>query len=340
MPAKIKDETGNRYGRLLVLERLPHKKGKERIRWRCRCDCGKKTIVIGELLRNGKTKSCGCLHRETVHRGPKKDETGNRYGRLLVLKEAPTPTGDRTTHWWCRCDCGQQKKIRGVLLRNGSTKSCGCLHKELLSRARKKEEQGHRYGKWLVLKEAPKDTEGRIRWLCRCDCGTEKAVHGDRLRRGRYTSCGCGREETKRNMMTDERGNRYGRWLVIDEAPRGPDGRIRWLCRCDCGTEKAMNVSDLRQGKSKSCGCARKRINTGWHQPKNAREKISRTHTIDETGHKYGHLRVVKKSRRRINGQVCWRCLCKCGKYVTVSGDALRNGRATSCGCREKKGIK
>jgi hypothetical protein len=78
-------------------------------------------------------------------------------------------------------------------------------------------------------------------------------------------------------------------------------------------------------------------MNTGWHQQKSAREKISRTHTIDEMGKKYGHLLVVKKSPRRINGLVCWRCLCDCGKYVTATGDALRNGRATSCGCRKKK---
>lgn len=52
--------TGKRFGKLLVLERA-ESSNSGRTRWRCKCDCGSETIVDGFLLRNGKTKSCGCL---------------------------------------------------------------------------------------------------------------------------------------------------------------------------------------------------------------------------------------------------------------------------------------
>lgn len=65
MPNSLfKDETGNVYGRLTVLRvgvynRLGYK-------WICLCECGKETEVQGTFLRNGNTRSCGCLAVETA----------------------------------------------------------------------------------------------------------------------------------------------------------------------------------------------------------------------------------------------------------------------------------
>ena len=55
-----KDETGNVYGRLTVVEFAGVHDG---IRWSCHCECGNTTIVSGRSLRNGRTKSCGCKHK-------------------------------------------------------------------------------------------------------------------------------------------------------------------------------------------------------------------------------------------------------------------------------------
>lgn len=58
--SKLIDITGKRYGMLTVLEReKDYKEGKTY--WRCKCDCGNIAIVWGGNLRNGQTKSCGCL---------------------------------------------------------------------------------------------------------------------------------------------------------------------------------------------------------------------------------------------------------------------------------------
>lgn len=60
--SKVKDEVGNRYGRLLVVERSPNK-GKKAC-WRCKCICGNMITASGDDLRRGDTRSCGCLRRE------------------------------------------------------------------------------------------------------------------------------------------------------------------------------------------------------------------------------------------------------------------------------------
>ena len=62
----------------------------------------------------------------------------------------------------------------------------------------------------------------------------------------------------------DETSKRYGRWLVIKEAASqvSPSGNTKamWLCKCDCGTERAVAGADLRKGKSVSCGCYSKEL--------------------------------------------------------------------------------
>ena len=54
-----KDETGNVYGRLTVLE-FSHIEKNSKAYWRCKCECGNETVICGYSLRRGYTKSCGC----------------------------------------------------------------------------------------------------------------------------------------------------------------------------------------------------------------------------------------------------------------------------------------
>jgi len=56
------------------------------------------------------------------------DVTGDRYGRLVALRRGPNK-GRRTT-WACLCDCGNEHNVDLDSLRQGLTKSCGCLHSE------------------------------------------------------------------------------------------------------------------------------------------------------------------------------------------------------------------
>jgi hypothetical protein len=61
----IRQIKGDRYGRLLVLDRVSEDVSGH-IRWSCVCDCGTKRIVRADALVSGITKSCGCLQREVV----------------------------------------------------------------------------------------------------------------------------------------------------------------------------------------------------------------------------------------------------------------------------------
>ena len=59
----MKNETGNTYGRLTVI-RYDHTNKTKGAFWLCVCECGCTTVVSGNRLRSGKTRSCGCLKRE------------------------------------------------------------------------------------------------------------------------------------------------------------------------------------------------------------------------------------------------------------------------------------
>jgi hypothetical protein len=61
----VLDMTGQKFGRLLVVARCDNSpEGKAR--WICHCDCGEKTKTSGGNLRNGHSKSCGCLKKQTT----------------------------------------------------------------------------------------------------------------------------------------------------------------------------------------------------------------------------------------------------------------------------------
>ena len=62
--SKYIDLTGQRFGRLTVLRY--YKTERKKVYWLCRCDCGNELAVYGGTLRNGRTKSCGCLARDRM----------------------------------------------------------------------------------------------------------------------------------------------------------------------------------------------------------------------------------------------------------------------------------
>ena len=60
------------------------------------------------------------------------DMIGNRYGRWVVIAEAPRPhhIRNRNAFWLCECDCGIQRVVSGFTLRSDQSRSCGCLNAE------------------------------------------------------------------------------------------------------------------------------------------------------------------------------------------------------------------
>lgn len=76
---------------------------------------------------------------------------------------------------------------------------------------------GKRYGRLVVIERA-KNKGSKTAWLCKCDCGNEKIVSGDKLKTGNTKSCGClNKELTIRRSSTHKMTNTrlYRLWLGI-----------------------------------------------------------------------------------------------------------------------------
>lgn len=191
------DLTGKIFGRLQVVSSAGRNKHGA-ILWKCSCSCGNKTIVVGNSLRLGSTKSCGCLAKETsAINGKNKriDLVGKRYNRLVVTSYFGKDSSGRLK-WRCKCSCGNKLVVLGNSLRRGLTQSCGCLHRERFRDLRLiKIDRRKKFGRLRVLGH-PIKKGIRTFYPCKCDCGNYIEVQSYSLRKGLTRSCGCLQRET------------------------------------------------------------------------------------------------------------------------------------------------
>jgi hypothetical protein len=224
---------GEKFERLMVIDRAESKAGKRQ--WRCRCDCGSEVIVPTGALRSGNTKSCGCLSRDRVaqrnrdRKGApavnRADLTGQRFGRLTVValdgyRVRESGRGTRKGWWRCSCDCGAETIVSTDALRSGNTTSCGCYQKEQAIAATKRANTGvvannradlagRRFGQLVVKAHAHTKTtplgHSLAYWRAVCDCGNETVVSRNNLKSGEVQSCGCGtsRPSSGENEVAD-----------------------------------------------------------------------------------------------------------------------------------------
>lgn len=65
--SKFIDLSNKKFGRLYVVKRVENRiqpNGSIKSQWLCECDCGNKIVVCGSNIKNGHTKSCGCIDYE------------------------------------------------------------------------------------------------------------------------------------------------------------------------------------------------------------------------------------------------------------------------------------
>lgn len=126
------DLTGKIFERLTVIERAEDyitPQGRKIIQWLCECNCGNIIVVNSTSLRRGATKSCGCYRKETASNTGKSrfiDLSGCIYYNLKVIS-LDHVSKDSESYWICKCICGNNCIVSRASLRNGDTKSCGCL---------------------------------------------------------------------------------------------------------------------------------------------------------------------------------------------------------------------
>ena len=189
-------------------------------RYHCRCSCGTEKDILRSSLIHGESTSCG-------HTRLKRDLTGQTFGELTALRHLGYGI------WECQCSCGNIIQVRGFDLEHHNITSCGHNKTKL------KDMIGKKYGEWTVLGLSDK----KRYLICRCECGTVKDVAAYSLISGKSTNCGC---KNKIDLI----GHKFGSWTVIKRIEGS-----RWLCRCTCGKLKIHTTSNLKAGRTLSCGC-------------------------------------------------------------------------------------
>lgn len=237
---KAEDLRGKTYNRLTVLYRV--KNNGKKVRWKCQCECGNTTIVERMNLTSGHTKSCGCYKTNVI----RKNLVGQRFGKLTVVKATNERDYNREIIWECLCDCGNTAFVPSRRLTYGTTQSCGCYHKEVIS----SDLTGQRFGKLVVLGPTEERSSGKaIMWKCQCDCGNIHITSTSHLGQG-TESCGC------TTSAVDLTGQRFGKLVAIKPTEKRSGSFIVWECKCDCGNIAYVSVGNLRkEGGTKSCGC-------------------------------------------------------------------------------------
>ena len=123
-----------RFGKLVVIQRLPVDRGMYKVL--CKCDCGNEVGVMITRLGNGKQLSCNGCSRLTPGKGYSLIKSGAVFGRLTVIERIQFE-GNLTASVLCQCVCGKTSKSNIDGLLSGATRSCGCLSREKVSQRNK-----------------------------------------------------------------------------------------------------------------------------------------------------------------------------------------------------------
>ena len=139
--------------------------------------------------------------------------------------------------------------------------------------------------------------------------------------------------------IKDLTGYKTERLTVLSRAPdrftKAGKRRVYWNCVCECGTELEVRSDAITTGASRSCGCLTR---------ESAKEQIKKAIAVgykrpveDLSGQVFGRLTVVQPAERSITPKgrelARWICSCSCGGSINVLHDALKAGKALTCGC-------
>ena len=116
---KFIDLTGQKFSRWTVIE-IAERNKHNQVMWKCRCDCGTIRDVTASSLKNGNSKSCGCLQRDSVSNKTASnfvDLTGKKFGRWTVLQRVENRRDQ--SYYLCECECGNTKEVYSGSLTSG-----------------------------------------------------------------------------------------------------------------------------------------------------------------------------------------------------------------------------
>ena len=242
---------------------------------------------------------------------------GMRFTNYEVIRLVKDAERGRDITWECRCDCGAISNVNQGSLIHRTGRTCrfcnntfGC--NGAAAEACVKHEPGERFGSWTLV-----ERRGDIhRWLCRCDCGTEKLHSMSTLTGGKSTKCrACQTREKQKNIAAV--GKKYTNYTVLRLVKDAAEAKDRvWECRCDCGEIQQVTESALRVKKRKHCPvcsivAAREQNTKFKYHP----------------GEKYGSFTLLYLDRK----SHAWVCRCDCGRESKVQAYRFTVGAASKC---------
>ena len=85
----------------------------------------------------------------------------------------------------------------------------------------------------------------------------------------------------------DLTGQKFGRWTALERIIKPNNRNTYWRCQCECGTIKEVMAKNLRNGRSKSCGCYKKEVDG------ERMTQLNKARALDLRGEKYGFLMLI-----------------------------------------------
>lgn len=215
---------GKKFGMLTVESVVVSNGSKSKLF--CRCDCGGNKVVPYVQLKNGQTRSCGCLKRKSIQ---KWNEVGKAKTRELLAD-----------------DVSRRKylSVTESLSKNSTTKHKG------VSTYRDKDGQIKSYRAYIVV-DGKQIHGGTFQTL-------QDAIDCRQRLEEKYFQPLIDKVKSAKTNGENLTGKIYGRLVAISPTEKRVNGRVVWHCKCECGNEVDVPSSYLTSGEIQSCGCLRK----------------------------------------------------------------------------------
>lgn len=114
--------------------------------------------------------------------------------------------------------------------------------------------------------------------------------------------------------MRNLTGRVFARWTVHEFAWFDAHGRDIWVCSCICGRWRPVAGAYLVGGRSRSCGCSRRK-------PQGPR--LDTTRYSDLLGQRFGRLTVTMFGLISPDRAAHWLCRCDCGNYRVIASRSM-----------------
>lgn len=143
--------------------------------------------------------------------------------------------------------------------------------------------------------------------------------------------------ESRGRKVKDIKDERFGHLVAIEETSERFNGKVIWLCRCDCGNTIKITSHRLLHTEISNCfdeKCpyrdASKRVLKEEDFTGEARQYA--TAMADITGQVFGELTAIKMTGIKSGKNLQWLCKCSCGKEIKAYERDLQRGVKVNCG--------